>query len=229
VKNQKPLPMTGNLIRGDEMALKLGKSFDRNYNLRLPFLNGHYDVGLFFNRKSTFLLFSVEPGLRGGDVDGQGIKVNMFKNLESSKFCETFLELHNYRKSTLDISNQFKAIKPEYYHEISFILNETINVAKVEIYDDKTLFDCLNIYGFTLNSYLNEFIFIITERQSIVKKLNRKIVRTTGIQIATSQAIQMMNDYHSESLISGKAGMDKVIPLEKKKIITLDDNDNNGD
>ncbi len=151
------------------MALKLGKSFDRNYNLRLPFLNSHYDIGVFFNKKSTFLLFSVEPGLRGSDVDGHGVKVNMFKNLESSKFCEAFLELH---------------IKSEYYHEISFILNETINVAKVEIYEDKTLFDCLNIYGFTLNSYLNEFIFIITERHSIVKKLNRKIVRTSGIQIA---------------------------------------------
>jgi len=209
------------------MALKLGKSFDRNYNLRLPFLNSHYDIGVFFNKKSTFLLFSVEPGLRGSDVDGHGVKVNMFKNLESSKFCEAFLELHNYRKNTLDIYNQFKAIKSEYYHEISFILNETINVAKVEIYEDKTLFDCLNIYGFTLNSYLNEFIFIITERHSIVKKLNRKIVRTSGIQIATSQAIQMMNSYHSESLISGKAGMDRLIPInqDRKKIINLDDGD----
>jgi len=209
------------------MALKLGKSFDRNYNLRLPFLNGHYDVGVFLNKKSTFLLFSVEPGLRGSDVDGQGIKVNMFKNLESSKFCETFIELHNYRKSTLDIFNQFKNIKPEYYHEISFILNETINLSRVEIYEDKTLFDCLNIYGFTLNSYLNEFIFIITERQNIVKKLNRKIVRTSGIQIATSQAIKMMNDYHSESLVSGKAGMEQIIPMnqDRKEIITLDDGD----
>jgi len=209
------------------MALKLGKSFDRNYNLRLPFLNSHYDVGIFFNRKSTFLLFSVEPGFRGSDVSGEGVKVNMFKNLESSKFCETFLELHNYRKSTLDIFNQFKSIKSEYYHEISFILNETINLARIEIYEDKTLFDCLNIYGFTLNSYLNEFIFIITERQNIVKKLNRKIVRTSGIQIATGQAIKMLNDYHSESLTSGRAGMEQMVPINqgKKEIITLDNGD----
>jgi len=103
------------------MSLKLGKSFDRNYNLRLPFLNGYYDIGVFFNKRSTFLLFSVDSSL---GVDGQGVKVNMFKNLESSKFCETFLELHNYRKSSLDILNQFKCIKPEYYHEVSFILNE---------------------------------------------------------------------------------------------------------
>jgi hypothetical protein len=205
------------------MGLKLGKSFDRNYNLRLPFMNGYYDIGVFFNKKSTFLLFSVD---HGGDNEGQGVKVNMFKNLESSKFSETFLDLHNYRKNTLDILNQFKEIKPEYFHEVSFIMNETLTLSKVEIDEDRTLFDCLNIYGFTLNSYLNEFIYIITERQNIVKKLNRKIVRTSGIQIATSSALKMLNDYHQESLVSGRAGTEVDIPLETdmKQIITLDDN-----
>ena len=206
------------------MGLKLGKSFDRNYNLRLPFSNGYYDIGIFFNRKSTFLLFSVEPA---GVSEGQGVKVNMFKNLESSKFCETFLDLHNYRKNTLDILNQFKAIKPEYFHEVSFILNETLTLAKVEIDDDRTLYDCLNIYGFTLNSYMNEFIYIITERQNIVKKLNRKIVRTSGVQIATGAALKMLNEYHNESMTSGRFGTEPLVQVESdvKQIITLDDGD----
>lgn len=208
------------------MGLKLGKSFDRNYNLRLPFMNGHYDISIYFNKKSTFLLFGVEPGLRGSDSDGQGVKVNMYKNLESSKFCETFLELHNYRKNTLDILNQFKTIKPENFHEVSFILNESLTLSKIEVDDDRTLFDCLNIYGFTLNSYLNEFIYIITERQNIVKKLNRKIVRTSGIQIATGSALKMLNEYHQESLTSGRAGIEipPVLETNSKRIITLDDN-----
>ncbi len=205
------------------MGLKLGKSFDRNYNLRIPFLNGFYNIGVFLNKRSTFLLFSVEPGIQHNKIEGS--KINMFKNLESSKFCETFLELHNFRKSSLDILNQFKCIKPEYFHEVSFILNETINLSKIEVDEDKTFFDCLNIYGFTLNSYQNEFIFLITERQNIVKKLNRKIVRTSGIQIATSQALHMLNDYHEESRTAGKAGYEYVVPLDSslRKIIKLDE------
>ena len=128
------------------MGLKLGKSFDRNYNIRLPFMNGFYDIGIFFNRKSTFLLFSVESSLTGNE----GVKVNMFKNLESSKFCETCLELHNYRKNTLDISNQFKEIKSEFFPEVSFILNETLTLSKVEIDEDRTighLIDCTSEYN----------------------------------------------------------------------------------
>lgn len=205
------------------MALSLGKSFDRNYNLRIPFLNGFYDIGIFFNRRSTFLLFSVEPTLKSGEPEG--IKINMFKNLESSKFCETFIELHNFRKNTLDIVNQYKCIKPEYYHEISFIMNETINLAKIELEDDKVVFDCLNIYGFTLNAFNTEFIYIITERQNIAKKINRKIVRTSGIQIGTTQALNMLNDYHQESRTSGRAGYERVMPISQKdkKIIKLDE------
>jgi len=202
------------------MSLKLGKQFDRNYVLRIPFQRGFYDIGIFFNKNSTFLLFSIE-GARG-----QGAKINMFKNLEASKFCETFLELHNYRKNTLDILNQFKAIKPEYYHEVSFILNESINLGKIEIEDGRELFDCLNIYGFTLNSYTNEFAFILTERQNVVKRFGKKIVRTSGLQIATGQSMNMLNDYHAESLVAGREGME--IRPPSSDIIKLDEVDENG-
>jgi len=205
------------------MSLKLGKQFDRNYNIRISFQRGFYDIGLFYNKQSTFLLFSVEQNSRG---DGAGAKINMFKNLESSKFCETFLELHNYRKNTLDILNQFKCVKPEYHHEISFVFNETINLAKIEI-DDKILFDCLNIYGFTLSSYTDEFVFILTERQNISKRFGKKIVRTSGLQIATGQSLEMLNDYHLESRTAGKAGLEFRHP--SSEVIRLEDITNEGD
>lgn len=198
------------------MALKLGKSFDRNYNMRIPFLNGFYDIGIFYNKNSNFLLFSVD---HDHQMNLKGNRVNMYKNLESSQFCETFIKLHNYKKNTLDILNQFENIKPEYYQDVSFILNETIQLSKIEI-GDKILFDTLNIYGFTLNVYLNEFIFIITERHNIIKKLGKKIVRTSGLQISTSGAIHMLKEYHEESLISGKEGIIRPI-LDNTKIIKL--------
>jgi len=204
------------------MSLKMGKTFDRCYNIRVPFLNGFYDLGLYFNKKSTFLLFSVDSNIKS--EESHGIKINMFKNLESSKFCETFLQLHNFRKTTLDILNQFKSIKPEYHQEVSFIHNETITLSKIEIEDNRFLFDCLNIYGFTLNSYMNEFIFILTERQNIVKKLGRKIVRTSGIQIATTQALHVLNEFHIDSK-AGKAGLGEQFPGDDKKIIRLEEED----
>lgn len=174
--------------------LKLGKSFDRNYNLRLSFMEGYYNIGVFINKKSTFLLFDVEADFPNM-LNKNNVKINMFKNLESSKFCETFLDLHSYRNKTLDIVNQYKGIKDEYSGDINFILNETIILSKIDIMD-KTLYDKLFIYGLTMSIYPNEFIYLITERHNVVSKLNKKIVRTSAIQIATTASLESIKEYH---------------------------------
>ncbi len=177
--------------------LNLGKILNRNYAIRVPFLNGNYDINIFFNKKSSFLLFGIEPDFRDDVNVNYGIKVGMFKNLQSSKFCETFLNLHNYRGKKLDIINQFESIKDEHSNNINFILNESINLSKFE-FDNKTFYDSLQIYGLTLVTHSSEFIFIIAERQNIIQKLNKKIVRTTAIQIGTNNSINILNEFHDE-------------------------------
>jgi hypothetical protein len=201
------------------MSLKLGKSFNRSYNLRISILDGFYNVGIYFDKKSTFLLFRLDPDFSDSSFK-HNIKINMFKNLESSKFCETFIKLHNYRKNTLDISNQFEKIKDEYTHDVSFVLNETIILSKLEL-RDKDVFDTLNIYGFTLNSYIDEFIFILTERHSIMRRLEKKIVRTSGVQIATTPALDMLDEFHQESFMELQSGHETVGSSDK--IIKLSD------
>jgi len=186
------------------MSLKLGKSFNRSYNLRIPILDGYYNIGMFFDKKSTFLLFRVDPDFTHSTFQ-RNIKINMFKNLEQSKFCETFVDLHNYRKNTLDISNQYDKIKDDYTHDISMVLNESIVLSKVELYD-KDVYDTLNIYGFSMNSYVDEFLFIITERHNVLKRLGKKIVRTSGLQIATTPALDLLDEYHTERQTTTNAG-----------------------
>jgi hypothetical protein len=178
--------------------LSLGKSFNRNYNLRIPFFGGFYNIGIFFNDNSTFLLFSVNSDFSESKHNlADNIKVNMFKNIESSKFCETFLNLHNYQGVNLDIINQFKEIKPDFTTDISFLLNETIIVKKINV-EDKVFYDQIYLYGFTLPSYSNEFIYLLAERHSISQKINKKIVRTSSLQISSNRALSLLDDYNSE-------------------------------
>lgn len=211
------------------MSLKLGKSFNRSYSIRLPILDGFYNIGIYFDKKSTFLLFRVDPDFHSSTFE-HNIIINMFKNLESSKFCETFIDLHNYRKNTLDISNQFDKIKDTYTHDISFILNETLTLSKVRL-GEKDVYDTLNIYGFTINSYDEEFAFILTERHNILKRLGKKIVRTSGIQIASKPAMVMLDEYHDESKTrwrstEGVKGYpDKIIKLSDAEKEATDESD----
>lgn len=177
------------------MSLTLGKVFNRSYNLRLPFLNGFYNIGIFYNKISSFVLFQIDSDFSDTDKYEISSKISMFKNLDSSKFCETFLNLHNFRKESLDIINQFDSIKSEYSNDINFILNETNSLSKI-VYDDRIFYDTISIYGFTLISYSNEFIFLLVERQNINSKLKKKVVRTTALQIATSRSLDSLEEYH---------------------------------
>lgn len=173
------------------MSLSLGKSFDRSYALRIPFLDSNYNLTTYFNKKSTFLLFDLD---HEGNMQ-KNVKIRMFKNLYSSKFCESFLKLHNFRKNTLDIQNQFEGIKEEYYSQVSFLFNETVILSKVTTDDGRELEDTLTFYGFFLNDYVNEYAFVLAERQNIQPKLKRKIVRTTGVQLATSDSLHFLEAF----------------------------------
>ena len=209
------------------MSLTLGKALDREYSIRVPFLNGYYNIGVYFNKRSTFLLFKVDADPSIKKSFDKSPKVSMFKNLESSRFAETFLNLHNYRNANLDISNQFQNIRPEYFHDVNVIFNETVNVSKIDI-DDKTLFDTLTLYGLTLSAYSNEFLFIIAERQNISRKLSKKIVRTTALQIATTPSITLMDEFYTEKIESEKLRESEIRPIvdsDEKPIIKLSDED----
>jgi len=202
------------------MSLTLGKSFDRCYNLRLSFLDGFYNIGVFFNKRSPFLLFRIDPDFIEGHEHKKAVKINMFKNLEASKFCETFLNLHSYRKQSLDILNQFESIKSDYHLDVNFLLNETITLTKVQS-EDKVFYDNLILYGFFLTSFPSEFVFLVAERQSLIKKLRKKIVRTTAIQIATSPALELLKEFYEEAQEHSKIQIEKRFPTDE--VIKLND------
>lgn len=208
------------------MGLQLGRSFNRNYTVRLQFLDGFYNIGLFYNNKSSFLLFSVDPDFtqsKSKDLK-HGIKVNMFKNLESSKFCETFLNLHSYRSQSLDIINQFKEIKPDYTNDINYLFNESLILSKINTENNSILYDTLNLFCFTLTSYSNEFLFLVAERQNIISKLQKKVVRSSAIQIATASSLDLIEEFYNESRKSKIIDVTKRI-IASDEIITLEQED----
>jgi hypothetical protein len=174
-------------------------------------------VTVFLNKGSTFSLFSIDSDFEGSERTPGMVK--MFKNIEASNFCDTFIKLHNFKKETLDIVNQYDAIKPDYTDDIQMVLNETITLSKIKV-GDKDLYDTMNIYGFTILPYIEEYIFMIAERHSIMKKLGKKVVRTIGLQIATPNTIKVLEEYQEEARNSGL--FDYTDQIDRSVITKLD-------
>ena len=59
------------------MGLNLGKQFNRNYNVRIPFLDGFYNIGVYFDKRSTFLLFSNGKLVCTGTKNNQQLEDSM--------------------------------------------------------------------------------------------------------------------------------------------------------
>jgi hypothetical protein len=182
------------------MSLRLGKKLNRSYSIRLPFNNGFYNVTVYLDKGSTFSLFSIDSDFETSNKTPGMVK--MFKNVEAAKFCDIFIKLHNFKRETLDIVNQYDCIKPDYTNDITMVLNETITMSKIKVHD-KDIYDTMNLYGFTILPYVEEYFFMIAERHSIMKKLGKKVVRTTGLQIATPSTIKILEEYYEESRNSG--------------------------
>jgi hypothetical protein len=45
---------------------------------------------------------------------------------------------------------------------------------------------------------MNEYVFLIAERQNIISKLQKKVVRSSAIQIATSSSIDLIDEFNNE-------------------------------
>jgi hypothetical protein len=198
--------------------LRLGSKLNRSYSIRLPFNNGFYNITIFLNKGSTFSLFSIDSEFETSEKTPGMVK--MFKNIEAAKFCDIFIGLHNFKKETLDIVNQYDNIKPDYTEDVVMVLNETITMSKIQL-QDRDVFDTMNLYGFTILPYVEEYFFLIAERHSIMKKFGKKVVRTIGLQIATPTTIKVLEEYYDESKTSGL--IDYHDQIDRSKITKLDD------
>jgi len=164
------------------MSLTLGKSFNRQLKLRIPFKNYFYDIGIFYTTKINFNLFDIKPILKYNIQSAPNdVKINMFKNIEMSIFCSECLDLgeENNRIS------YFKCIKEEWRDIITLDNVEHVNMG----IDNE-----MTIFMFVMNQYSDSFRFILTERKNITKVSNEHIIRTlSGIQISTTKPIELMN------------------------------------
>jgi len=161
------------------MSLTLGKSFNRQIKMRLPFQNYFYDIGIFYTTSINFNLFDIRPVYKHGNNPSNDSKINMYKNVEASEFCMNFLDLkiENGRPS------RYISVKDEYQSEIYCNFTETIMMNNN---------NNLKVNLFSLIKYDNDFLYLLVERKNISKISNEKIISTlSGIQITTN----LVSDY----------------------------------
>jgi hypothetical protein len=168
--------------------ITLGHRLNRSYSLYLPFNNDFCEISILFNKTNSFVGHNLDQKNYIKSKNGD-IKVFSFFDLSTSAFATAFLDIRNFKSRNLDIQHQFHNILPEFKDNIHYETNETITLSKVVTPKGK-LESCIYIYVFRLTNYGNDFIYCLVERQHIDCLLDRKIVRTSAIQISTNECYE---------------------------------------
>lgn len=168
--------------------LTFGNKLNRSYSLFIPFMDDHCEISVFFNKCNSFIGFNLDQANYTKSRDND-IKVFTFYDLSKSAFATSFLDLRDYRSKNLDIKQQFNNILPEFKDRIHYETNETVKLSKVAT-QKGYLESCLYIYVFKFTDLRNDFLYCLVERQHIDVSLDRKIVRTSAIQISSNNAYE---------------------------------------
>ena len=168
--------------------LTLGSKLNRLYQLHLPFMDDFCEITVLFNKSNSFIGFNVDQQhyIKSRNND---IKCFIFNDLSKSAFAVSFLDIRNFRSRNLDIMNQFNNILPEFKDKIHYESNETIKLSKINIPNGK-LESCLYIYIFRMTDFNNNFLYCLIERQHIDVALDKKIVRTSAIQLSSNECYE---------------------------------------
>jgi hypothetical protein len=131
----------------------------------------------------------------------------IYKNLEESVFATTFLELKSFTSKNLDIKYQFNDILPQFKNEVIYKSNETVKVSKVNTINGDFESN-LYVYVFGFQSYGDDFLFFLAERQHIDVSLSKKISRGVGLMLSSKNRMDdflQTVDYHNSSMIKPKS------------------------
>jgi hypothetical protein len=171
--------------------LTFGSKFNRSFGIHLPFRDIYTSTTVFFNKTNTYIGFVTDSKISQMCRNDE-VKTQIYKDLKQSSFANTFLDIQNMKTPNLDIRNQFCNVLPKHRQKIQYLGNETIKLAKVEAPNGKTFESCLYVYILGFSDYEGDFLYFLAERQHIDVSINKKLVRTSALQISTTDCLHDM-------------------------------------
>ena len=190
--------------------------------MHLPFMGDHTELTVMFNKFNTYVGFNTDQRVYHMHRNNE-IHSYIYKSLSESVYATTFLDLRNFKSKNLDIRQQFNNVLPQFKDKIQYEANETIKVSKVQT-NNGDFESSLYIYVFNFLDYGDEFLFFLAERQHIDGVLDKKLVRTCGLQICSKDAYEDLLktvEYHN-----GKAVHSESVDNTLKQIFPMKENIN---
>ena len=144
------------------------------------------------------------PGLQfqmcndGNVLELKQLKVQMFRNLDTSDFCKTFLNLESAKDQRRDVRCKFNGVRPIYEKNLIAFSQEKYDFHVSS--KSKPPINYMTVTGFKLQDSDNDLLFYMVQRKCFNDITKTHILRSAGLQIATNYGMECLNKYISNNV-----------------------------
>lgn len=178
--------------------ITFGSKANRCYSIFVPFNNKEIIIDTYFSRCNTYIGFN-HDSIVNDMIINDNVSSTIYKDINESIFCKTFLKTTNFISDSLDIKNQYNGVIDDRKDRIHNYSVESVRVSKIKTANGD-FESTLNVYSFSLTDYMRDFLYVIAERQHIDTVIGKKLVRTSAIQISKKHIcdniLKMYNHYN---------------------------------
>lgn len=144
-----------------------------------------------YDKKSSALQFQLDSN--NSHIKDRVVQVQMYRNLETCKFCKLFFDMETKTDEGYDYRSKFRGIKPLYARHMIQFLKEKYDF---QVNDKgKPSQNYLLVLGWKLQDSDNDLLFYFVQRKCYVDATRTNIVRTAGLQLATERGLQFLEKY----------------------------------
>lgn len=147
---------------------------------------------ILFNKQSSALQFSINTNFEGFK---EKVYVTMYRNLDDCKFCQTFFQLQSVKDERYDYRFKFSGMNRLFEKDIFRFSKEKLDLQLPEVHNKSTN-NYLLVLGWKLYDIEDDLIFFFVQRRCYNNISRMNILRTMGLQFATSRGVETLDKYN---------------------------------
>ena len=152
---------------------------------------------ILYNKQTSAIQFQVDSN---ADIMKKNeVSVSMYRNLETSKFCNTFFHFINQKNDSTDFRFKFAGVNKVYERDIFQFQKEKLDLNSKQNTDKHLSNNYLLVLGWKIFGLEDDFIFYFIQRKCFNKVTRTNIIRTAGLQFATKLGNERFERYHIDS------------------------------
>ena len=150
---------------------------------------------ILFNKQTSALQFNVDT--HSEIIQSGNVVTSMYRNLEDCKFCQTFFHLESTKDDNYDYRFKFAGINKQFERNVFRFSKEKLDL---QIPDQKkSTNNYLLVLGWKIYDMGDDLIFYFVQRRCYNNISRMNILRTMGLQFATSRGLDVLDRYHESS------------------------------